>query len=336
MLISTTLTGNSEKIIANAIESIVSIVDYCLIVDTGITDKTLDIAKECAGDKLIIKQFKWINDFATARNFSLSCAKEIGADWAITLDSDERIVIEEGFSKDWNCDLGLVYNNTKMYAKERIFRIPAKGYWTGPTHECFCCPGTRSIIEGLHFWELSKTEEECQKKFIRDVEILKKHLLVEDTPRWRYYHGESLKNLGKYKEAIEEYKKSSESYWDEEAAYSCFRVAECLIILNNYKDAVEWCSRGLAKHPGMAELAWLAGFCSYKLGKYRDAVCWSNMAISCSPSLADFPRSGFRYVPAYFEGPHDVLRFAWEKLGKSDKAKLAENLYNYEKKRREG
>src|SRR6185436_17229614 len=88
---STTLTGNNAAIIADALSSVVQWVDICLVIDTGVTDETLEIARRVAGDKYVGCRFSWINDFAAARNFALEAAAAEGADWAVTLDTDERI-----------------------------------------------------------------------------------------------------------------------------------------------------------------------------------------------------------------------------------------------------
>lgn len=66
---------------------------YCsemIVVDTGSTDSTRTIAGDF-GAKVF--DFKWIDDFAAARNFSLAQAR---GDWILVLDADERIT--EG---DW-------------------------------------------------------------------------------------------------------------------------------------------------------------------------------------------------------------------------------------------
>lgn len=57
-----------------------------VLVDTGSTDRTLEIAKNYT-DKIF--PFQWINDFSAARNFSLSCASY---DWVLVLDCDEYVL----------------------------------------------------------------------------------------------------------------------------------------------------------------------------------------------------------------------------------------------------
>ena len=55
---STTLTGNSAGIIADALRSAVEWVDICLVIDTGVTDDTLAIAQNIAGANRRILQVR--------------------------------------------------------------------------------------------------------------------------------------------------------------------------------------------------------------------------------------------------------------------------------------
>lgn len=80
-----TITKNEEKNIARSIESYKDYVDEIIIVDTGSTDNTVEIAKSL-GAKVI--NFKWINDFAAAKNCAIDAAT---GDWILFLDADEWI-----------------------------------------------------------------------------------------------------------------------------------------------------------------------------------------------------------------------------------------------------
>jgi glycosyltransferase involved in cell wall biosynthesis len=61
------------------------VIDEIIVVDTGSTDRTKDIAT-ALGAKVF--EFSWKNDFSAARNFSISQAK---GDWILVLDADEVI-----------------------------------------------------------------------------------------------------------------------------------------------------------------------------------------------------------------------------------------------------
>lgn len=76
---------NEEKTIARCIQSVKEMVDEIVIVDTGSTDSTMEVAKK-EGAKLY--QIAWENDFAKARNYAIDKAT---GDWIIFLDADEYV-----------------------------------------------------------------------------------------------------------------------------------------------------------------------------------------------------------------------------------------------------
>ena len=68
------------------------LVDEIIVVDTGSTDNTIEIARKYT-DKIF--NFKWNDDFSAARNYSIS--KALG-DWILWLDPDE-IISEKDLEK---------------------------------------------------------------------------------------------------------------------------------------------------------------------------------------------------------------------------------------------
>ena len=79
------IARNEEKYLEQCLSSVKDIVDEIIIVDTGSTDKTKEIAKKF---NVKIFDFKWIDDFSAARNESLRHATK---DWTLVLDADEVI-----------------------------------------------------------------------------------------------------------------------------------------------------------------------------------------------------------------------------------------------------
>ncbi len=79
------IVKNEEKHLVKCLRSVRDVVDEMIIVDTGSTDKTNDIAK-VFGAKVF--DFPWTGDFSAARNHSLEQAT---GDWILVLDADEVI-----------------------------------------------------------------------------------------------------------------------------------------------------------------------------------------------------------------------------------------------------
>jgi len=122
--------------LANCLESIKEI-DEIVIVDTGSTDKTRDVALKYT-DKFFENEYVWNDNFSEARNFVNSKAT---GDWLLTIDADE--VLEDGAIskirekiKTTPCDalcLQIVGQNTSFYSP-RVYRNQSHIIWKGAIH----------------------------------------------------------------------------------------------------------------------------------------------------------------------------------------------------------
>lgn len=142
------ITKNEEKNMPRWLNCMKAVADEIIVVDTGSTDSTVQIAKE-AGAKLY--HFKWINDFAAAKNYAIEQAT---GDWIIFLDADEAFTEEaqkvfrqelERFNRDKSVaclmcrmlDIDIDNDNrvfnTSILA--RIFRRSPYIRYKGPIHE---------------------------------------------------------------------------------------------------------------------------------------------------------------------------------------------------------
>ena len=74
-----------KKILARCLDSARDIVDEIIIVDTGSTDRTVEIA-ESYGARVF--NHPWEGSFSKARNYSLKYAT---CDWILILDADEEL-----------------------------------------------------------------------------------------------------------------------------------------------------------------------------------------------------------------------------------------------------
>lgn len=79
------LTKNEEVNIVDAIEAAKACATEVLVVDSGSTDGTVELAK-AHGARVVFRA--WTNDFAAQRNFALT---QTESDWVFYVDADERI-----------------------------------------------------------------------------------------------------------------------------------------------------------------------------------------------------------------------------------------------------
>ena len=79
------IVKNEEAQLAKALGDLKEVCDELIVVDTGSTDRTVEIAKEMGAQ---VYHYEWDNHFGKARNFSFSKAKY---EWIFYIDGDERL-----------------------------------------------------------------------------------------------------------------------------------------------------------------------------------------------------------------------------------------------------
>jgi glycosyltransferase involved in cell wall biosynthesis len=82
------IVKNESRCIIRCLSSIVDAVDEIVIVDTGSTDNTIELIEDFRKGRKNIRlyHFDWVDDFAAARNYSLSKTR---GEWKFIVDADE-------------------------------------------------------------------------------------------------------------------------------------------------------------------------------------------------------------------------------------------------------
>lgn len=121
------IVKNEAGFLKTCLESVKSIVDEIIVVDTGSDDDTIKIAQSF-GAKVI--RHKWSRNFSEARNVSLKHATK---DWILVLDADETISKQDlakikEFTEQGECDAyTLIQRNYFKDHKPVTFEVPCAG-----------------------------------------------------------------------------------------------------------------------------------------------------------------------------------------------------------------
>lgn len=116
MLLSAALiVKNEERFLGTCLRSLKDLVDEVVVVDTGSTDRTRDIA---IAEGARVYDRPWTGDFAAARNEAIDLAR---GDWILYIDADERV-------SDGDPELVRARLRASRYIGHRVQLRPRPGY----------------------------------------------------------------------------------------------------------------------------------------------------------------------------------------------------------------
>lgn len=283
------IVKNEENVLDRCLSSVAHLVDEIIIVDTGSTDKTKEIASKYTS-KLF--DFVWINDFSAARNYA---AKQATGDWILVLDADE-FIDEENYQEFINGlkeDNGQfdtygvkIINFTGLYGEkliqnyhDRVYKNNGEIAYYRAIHEQLkgvdgqSLTGSIAKLSVFHSGYMNHTVAEKGKNE-RNKDLLDKEM-QESNNAFDYFNlGNEYYSQGKYEEALKAYTNAynfKSSYQLSWVASTVIQIISVLIQLKRYNDAVNVIDDSIELYPGSFEMVFLKGEISYVRGQYDDA-----------------------------------------------------------------
>lgn len=202
------IAKNEERCIARCLNSLKQAVDEIIVIDTGSTDRTIEIARSFDAKVL---HFDWVDDFSAARNYGIEHAM---GDWILSLDADEYFTHDprESLRSFINGDARIgkitivsrfIRDQQEQEAQALISRIfPRFVRYKGIIHEQLASDLPR-VDSGLHVLHDGYYQT---NKSTRNIPLLEKALGLE--PQVPYL----LFQLAKEYKGIEEYEQSAYYY----------------------------------------------------------------------------------------------------------------------------
>jgi glycosyltransferase involved in cell wall biosynthesis len=286
------IVKNEEDNLDRCLKSAEGIADEIIIVDTGSTDSTVEIAKKYTSN---IYFFKWVNDFSAARNFSISKAN---GDWILILDADDEVpnkytneIIE--LTKDNSVDLycfntlSLLNENDKknitLNLNPRLFQNMPDYRFKGEIHEQLATvileKNPNAVIKtvpiDIYHYGYIHTNVEKKHKHERNMKIL--HSQVEkdaENPFILFYIGNQYYALKNTQEALNYYLKSYKTIEPHSSIYPklFIRILLCCKALKLYDDFYDYADIVLNYYPSLTDIYYIRGYLNYFLGKSTAAV----------------------------------------------------------------
>ncbi len=325
------IVKNEEQVLKRCLESVADLVDEIIIVDTGSTDRTWEIASYFTSK---IYPFTWIDDFSAARNYSFSKAT---MDYCMWLDADD--VLEEtqriNFMKlkesltvatdivmmKYNIAFDEADNPTFSYYRERILKNNKQYVWEGAVHEAIV------PIGNIVYSDVSISHKKIHKSDSdRNLNIYRKQLAQHKTlaPRHQYYYARELYYHAMYEEALSEFLTfmANEKGWRENKIEACTLIAYCYYQLGKEEEALRVLFRSFEYDTPRAELCCDIGKHFMDRNKYQQAIYWFEQALNIK---LDVQRSGFTLPECYDYIPNLQLCVCYDKLGNMNMAEYYNN-----------
>lgn len=208
------IVKNEETAIQRCLASVKPMIDYWVIVDTGSTDQTQQIIRECLKDiPGELHESEWVN-FAHNRNIALDWALN-KSDYILFIDADETLIMNDDFNKNrLDKDFYLVLKTGQQSECQHalLIRNDPGWRWEGVIHEAIdhSHPMYGETLHELAIDCGPKDGHRAQdsQQFLKDAQILENAL--KDDPvnrRYVFYLAQSYANAKKYELAMENYKK---------------------------------------------------------------------------------------------------------------------------------
>ncbi|MFC4767275.1 glycosyltransferase [Effusibacillus consociatus] len=334
---------NEELLLPRCLQSVQGLVDEIIVVDTGSTDRTKEIARQAGA---IVVDEPWQNDFSKPLNRALREAK---GEWILRLDGDEELYQEDKAklrkllkNRDTEAYILQIVNlvNDRNLVEEeissfvRLFRNRPMYRFEGVIHEqivpSILSAHPKAVIRHApvrikHYGYLKEISDP-KKKEERNRELTLKAIRQDPENGYlRYYMGIEYRRQNNREEAVLQFAEAMK-YLDLAMPWAprCVQAyAITLMEMRRWNEAKSILEKGIGWYPDYTDLVYLRGVVHFEQGENLDAVA----AFSKCIRMGDPPET--KYVVMKGMGGYKsyyALGQVYEKIGN-----IQQSLEAYEK-----
>ena len=285
------IVKNEEKHLDRCLSSLKEFVDEIVVVDTGSTDRTIEIAEQHGA---VIGHFSWIDDFASARNESLRLAK---GDWVLWIDADEEVkpgsrnmILEALIRPHFGGYFIPIINfmqegsdaNRYVHTPVRLFRKLPNTRFEGRIHEQVIpsireaglpC-ATLGTVEIYHYGYQAQVMSE-KDKLNRTISLLEREVADHPNDAFQWFNLANAYSVGRMADKANEAARRAADLMDDDAPFGPVTYQ----ILASSLNSLGQCQRALdvvveAEKRGFAEInvVFESAHALYRLKRYEEAL----------------------------------------------------------------
>lgn len=326
------IVKNEEENISRCLKSVKGLVDEIIVVDTGSTDRTIELAYELGAN---VYSFEWINDFSSARNYSFSKATK---DYILWLDADD-IITEESCNEikylleNLNDDVDyipLTYSLTRdednkttySLKRNRIVKRSNDFKWIGRIHEYLDVYGTGYYDCIAEVWHC-KHGEHTDRNLNIFLEMQRDK--VDFSPRDLFYFANELYYNEKYMDAIVKYEEflDTRQGWIDDMNTAIINLSYCYTAVGDYEKKKKTLFKALEFGSPRSDVCCNIGEVFLGEKNYTSGIFWYKAALLCKP---DNTHIGINHESYHTWIPAIQLCVAYSCLGNYSNARIYNEL----------
>jgi tetratricopeptide (TPR) repeat protein len=305
------IVRDEEEMLPRCLEAVAPAVDEIIIVDTGSTDRTIEIARSF-GARVIERE--WTGSFSDARNVSFAAAT---GDWLLYLDADEVLVAEDVerlralTGHTWREAFYFVETNftgeegtgtALTHSALRMFRNRAHYRFEGRLHEQIAQHLPAYIPERLkqtdvrieHYGYLGVVRD-MKGKSARNIELLRAQMAESaPTPFLHFNLGSEYFATGDAQAALTEYERSwamilaqpEETHEFTPSLLS--RMVKAMRVSGRVEESIARAAEGLARYPGFTDLVFDQAIAYVDLQRRDEAIAHFERCIEMGDAPARY------------------------------------------------
>ena len=290
------IVKDEEEMLPRCLAAAAPAVDEIVIVDTGSSDRTIEIAREFGATVI---ERAWTGDFSSARNASFDAAT---GDWLMFLDADE-VLVEEDVErlralrgKTWREAFYLTEisytgelgdGTAATHTALRVFRARPEYRFSGSLHEQIADTLPLHLPERIeatdirveHFGYLGAVRD-AKEKSRRNIELLlKQRDDGQSNPFLHFNLGSEYGAVGDSHAALAEFERAWELIVNDPEGRTwgfmpalVSRLVRALRICGRYEDCLARGAEGLARYPGFTDIVFEQAGATLALGDVEGAL----------------------------------------------------------------
>jgi ADP-heptose:LPS heptosyltransferase/glycosyltransferase involved in cell wall biosynthesis/2-polyprenyl-3-methyl-5-hydroxy-6-metoxy-1,4-benzoquinol methylase len=329
------IVKNEERDLPKCLDTIKDVVDGLVLVDTGSTDKTLDVANTVWKKPLITEVYTdaskqdeagdWkLWNFSKARNRFVSIIDDMpDVDYILWMDADDTLITPESLRRAIYLDQPTVFAvymeaGGIKWLHHRIFKTKHGIDFTGWIHEYLNFGPAPSFTLADSIIHHDSTPGIGESSNDRNLRILLAEYQETQQPRTAFYLANTYKDAAKWPKAIEWYNKRIEhgvGYRDEYLFCYLYKI-RAERANNDLVAAKQSIKEALLEAPDWSEFHMENAYIAYQEKNYQEAIQHCRTAANQYPPETQL----WREFNKYRDQPLRLASFCYEHLGNKELA----------------